>query len=531
MKRSTSRSPRESAEEAAPLIYPVDTEASPSLPGTTELKKDKPWVLLCVLIFFLLAIVDVGAFLAEPPKTRVYEASICLRHYEEVDPSKIGPNGSVPEELCKEDVIQQRMAMIFGWQDTFDAIPGILLAVPFGTLADKYGRKWIFTTALGGLQLSSAWILLICYFRTLPLQLTWFSSAFFFIGGGPIVASALGGTMVSDIVPPEKRTAVFLYLTAGVLLAELVAPILAAWLMNYGDWLPLLLAFGIQQAGIFLALAFPETLHLRDLPEQKDSDEDEVIELQPMDKTNPFGVKAQIRSFKDAFNFFRRDMNVALVNFSFMANRIGRQALNMLIRYASKRYHWKIQKAAYLVSFRAGTNLLALTVLVPVANLVLVKLVRLPAHYADLWLARGSIILTVVSFVIMGIAAYPALLYFGLIVFNCGTGYNAAMRSVSIHVVGGQASPDIGRLFAVIAIVESIGVMFAGPILARIFEWGIDLGEPWIGVPYLGSAGLFAVITVITFAISVKEKNKNVAYTVVRDEEWDDADGTRIHQD
>lgn len=163
---------------------------------------------------------------------------------------------------------------------------------------------------------------------------------------------------------------------------------------------------------------------------------------------------------------------------------------------------------------------------------MLLKLIRLPAHYADLWLARGSIILTVISFVIMGIAAYPALLYLGLIVFNFGTGYNAAMRSVSIHVVGGQTSPDIGRLFAVIAIVESIGVMLAGPLLAQIFEWGIDLGEPWIGVPYLMSAGLFAVITIITFAISVKEKNKAVAYMVVRDDEedWGDASGTRIHQ-
>jgi hypothetical protein len=154
-------SPRGSIEEGAHLLSPTATEASLALPELAPPKKKKPWVLLCVLVFLLVAIIDVGAFLAEAPKTRVYESNICLHHYEEIDPTKIN-NGVVAEELCKEDVIQERMASIFGWQELFDAIPGILLAVPFGTLADKKGRKWVFVTSLMGLQLNSAWILLIC---------------------------------------------------------------------------------------------------------------------------------------------------------------------------------------------------------------------------------------------------------------------------------------------------------------------------------------------------------------------------------
>ena len=84
------------------------------------------------------------------------------------------------------------------------------------------------------------------YFTSLPLQLTWFSSAFMVIGGGPVVAMAIGITMVSDIVPPEKRTTIFLYVTACVLVAEMVAPIMAARLMENGDWLPLLLAMAMK---------------------------------------------------------------------------------------------------------------------------------------------------------------------------------------------------------------------------------------------------------------------------------------------
>lgn len=161
-------SPRASSEEGAPLLSPSAAEAYNSPIPPPEKKKKKPWLLLVVLLFWLVAIIDVGAYLAEPPKTRVYEANLCLRYYEEHDPSVIQPDGTVEERLCKVDIVQQKMAMIFGWQDMFDAIPSILLAVPYGTLADKLGRKWIFAAGLLGLQLNSAWILLICMFTWEP---------------------------------------------------------------------------------------------------------------------------------------------------------------------------------------------------------------------------------------------------------------------------------------------------------------------------------------------------------------------------
>jgi MFS family permease len=182
------------------------------------------------------------------------------------------------------------------------------------------------------------------WFRTLPLQLTWFSSAFYLIGGGPIVATAIAITMVSDIVPPDKRTTVFLYLTASFLVAEMIAPILGAWLMDYGDWLPLLLALAIQQFGIMVAAFFPETLHLRDLPEPKDIDGVSEPVVQAVDKESMFSVNGQLRDFKDAILFLKRDFTLALVISTFFSSRLGRQALTMLIRYATKRYRWSIQK-------------------------------------------------------------------------------------------------------------------------------------------------------------------------------------------
>jgi MFS family permease len=154
-------------QESAPLLPPSALQASlahptPKKKKNPKGKEKKPWRLLVALTILLIAIFNLGGFLAEPPKIRVYEANLCVHYYEKNDVSKIRSDGTVDEALCKENEIQQKVAMIFGWQDMFDAIPGILLAVLFGTLADKWGRKWILTTALMGLQLGMAWVLFVC---------------------------------------------------------------------------------------------------------------------------------------------------------------------------------------------------------------------------------------------------------------------------------------------------------------------------------------------------------------------------------
>lgn len=302
-------------------------------------------------------------------------------------------------------------------------------------------------------------------------------------------------------------------------MAEIIAPIMSARLMESGDWYPLVLALIIQGSGVLLAMLFPETLHMRAKPEQKQ--EMNVEDVQAQVKGHAFSPRQQIRHFQDAFQFLKSDRTLALVVFTFMANRLGRQGITLLVRYASKRYDWEIKQAAYLLSFRAATNLVAVAVFLPLTNYVLLKYLRLPSHWADLWIARGSIVLTTISFLVIGLAGQPALLVIGLLVYNLGTGYNAAMRSVSIHVVGGQSSPDIGKMMSTIAIVESLGALVAGPLLNQLFQWGMGLGNAWLGLPFLAGMFVFAGLSVVTFKINVDDKD--AAYVEVQSDDEDDA--------
>ena len=88
--------------------------------------------------------------LVQAPRIRLYESIVCTRYYAANEPSLVGKDGSVPEELCKLNLIQDEITMVLGWQIMFENVPGILLAIPYGSLAEMYGRKWVLVLALAG---------------------------------------------------------------------------------------------------------------------------------------------------------------------------------------------------------------------------------------------------------------------------------------------------------------------------------------------------------------------------------------------
>lgn len=89
--------------------------------------------------------------------------------------------------------------------------------------------------------------------------------------------------------------------------------------------------------------------------------------------------------------------------------------------------------------------------------------------------------------------------------YTFGTGFAAAMRSIAISMIGGQASRDIARLFATIAIMEALEVLLSRPLLSLAFRWGMKLGDAWLGMSFLLCGILFALIMVVTFTVSLRD--------------------------
>jgi hypothetical protein len=65
-------------------------------------------------LLLLVALVNLAWSLYQLPVSRVVESRLCRQHYAVRDPSVLRPDGSVPEELCKIDEVQQQLGWIQG---------------------------------------------------------------------------------------------------------------------------------------------------------------------------------------------------------------------------------------------------------------------------------------------------------------------------------------------------------------------------------------------------------------------------------
>lgn len=74
----------------------------------------------------LLLLVNLAASLYQLPLNRVIERRLCREYYVEHDPAAIQPDGSIKEELCKIDAVQQGLGWIQGTMDTLWVVGGML---------------------------------------------------------------------------------------------------------------------------------------------------------------------------------------------------------------------------------------------------------------------------------------------------------------------------------------------------------------------------------------------------------------------
>ena len=94
----------------------------------------------------------------------------------------------------------------------------------------------------------------------------------------------------------------------------------------------------------------------------------------------------------------------------------------------------------------------------------------------------------------------------GLTIYTFGAGFPPILRSLITAVVESHHASktiDIGRLYAIISVMEGVGSLVAGPGMAWIFTLGLSLGKTWVGLPYAVAAGLFAVVLQVVFFVNL----------------------------
>ena len=127
---------------------------------------------LCGLLVFL---VDYPNFMGDAAKVRMLELGLCRDHYRVHDPSLIGDDGSVPEELCKLKGVQSSLARMRGYLQMLqyligtndplglsgvarmDFLPSFYLSLYRYTFKPLIMRPWCLTLAISNNTRHSVW--------------------------------------------------------------------------------------------------------------------------------------------------------------------------------------------------------------------------------------------------------------------------------------------------------------------------------------------------------------------------------------
>ncbi|KAL2175553.1 major facilitator superfamily domain-containing protein [Thermothelomyces heterothallicus CBS 202.75] len=514
-----------------------DAAASAAVNHLRALLRPRVVVLSIVLIFFI----ELGIGMGIPPTNAVMESIICRQMHPGILPPPANttvppvhlPGPNVPElptstststttttnsttttvaaaqggktrrfaggvilvddPTCKHPDVQGYLAMLRGWQNTFECFPGLVGAVPYGILSDRWGRRPVLGLGLAGIGASVAFTYIIFYFSdVVPLWTTWFSAAFQLIGGGGSIVVAMLYTAVADVVPPAERTTVFFQMAAVFLASQMIAGPLGGTMLLWDPWIPLLVSLLVLVLTALSVLVYPETVHLHDGKGSREESHRVGDDIPPVTKL----VHKVREGFVDMRAFVLGNASVVFLLLSFVFVVLGRYVGEILLQYSTDRYGWSWSTASMVLTIRNAGSLVTLLAAMPVASWFCTQHLGMESVAKDLWLTRWSGIFHVVGSFTIAAAANGIVYSFGLAWFALGSGMVATTRSLLNALV---EEHHVGTLNSLIALMETVGLSVSGPLLAGSLRVGLDLGGAWIGLPFFTAGVFFVVSTAIVW--------------------------------
>ncbi|RAL13859.1 MFS general substrate transporter [Aspergillus homomorphus CBS 101889] len=485
---------------------------------------------LMVTLFAMLIAVEVGICMSNGPVTRIYESIACREYYSHYDPTQIGANGQVDEDLCKIKEVQQDLAAVKGYMEFFDGTLSALLAIPYGLMADRYGRKSTICLSIPGFVLNCLMQLAVMWFPDIfPLRTVWASSLAWLLGGGPVVAFAIIWTMMSDVSTEEERAAIFFKFGVAGMGADFASSAASSWLMALDPWLPLLLGWGLAVIGMFFALSLPETMSAfpargpkksanlelgqifagngnseyktvptKEQDQEVSSDDEDTApgESYAYEKSGAgttkrtffATLKRRVYAYFAPYSFIVQNRQIMLLLSAFLVYRLSRGSSWFLVQYISTRFKWTLAEANFLMSFKPALTIPLFLFVLPAISRRLLKTMK-PTQ-KDLRLMRISIGFLAVGTLGIGLSSHVFMLIPSLLLQTSGSGFVFLTRSLITTLVKRE---ETARLFTIIEVLQSMGNVIASLSITTVFQIGLELGGPWIGLAWMMTATAFTL--------------------------------------
>jgi MFS family permease len=164
-----------------------------------------------------------------------------------------------------------------------------------------------------------------------------------------------------------------------------------------------------------------------------------------------------------------------------------------------------------VLSFQAAVQILLLTTALPFVDGYLKKKHKSPER-ANLVMSKGSIVFLIVGTLVIGLAAQSGVVFLGVLIYTCGSGFLPAMRSYMTSLV---PRDEMALLFTMIGVFESIGALVGSPLLALAFSAGISKGGILTGLPFYCAAVIYGLSGLSIWWL----RGPEATYEPLRDEE------------
>jgi len=233
------------------------------------------------------------------------------------------------------------------------------------------------------------------------------------------------------------------------------------------------------------AFFIPETLRSRP-PVLIELTPDSFIEETSDLKNSNYFTAIRLQTTKSLKRFYDsttilHSLPILLLLLPFITTQFHRQAMDLSLRYISKRFSWKLSDTGFLLSLRALVNIILLAAILPALSYYLTERLLLSSKKKDLSIARVSAFLLAIGSFLMAMSPEIGFTIFGLVVMTLGTGFTSLVRSLITTLVDRE---HVARLYAVITMIEIVSAMIASPSIAGLYALGLKWKGGWIGLPF-----------------------------------------------
>lgn len=474
-----------SHDERRPLLVPREEDEYDDRDEYQQLPQDNFATADRVTVFVLLTLVVITQTIG----TSLHNAAIYFVEYD-INCRNQQPNSTATFPwLCESDKANAEFSTIEHWKGYLALLVALLTAVPYGLAADRFSRRNLLALCTGGILISMAGEIIVCLFpKFFSLRLVWLATLFTFIGGGPLIFSALVFAIASDVTSHAQRVTVFLFIDALTTIATSLSQPLYMGLTN-NPWLAIYIGLATTCVCTILVLFLPATRDVASLARLARREDAHI------DDSDNFVSRLYSHGKSAARRLVSIGRMVTVNN-----KRLGLLLLGAFLFYMSynspitmfywiRRLHWSMSDAGLVSIVKLWSNLAVVALVLPITSQILTRLHYNPLQ-RDLWLARGIALAVVAGLLITGFSNGRAMVIIGTVLLSPDSAFIPVARSLLVLFNGEQHT---GVLFTLVVVMQSLSLLIGLPLLEWLFKVGSHWGAAWYGLPFIVLAVLTAL--------------------------------------